>query len=98
MTQKTMTERDTYLAAFEREYQTTLKVLRAYPSAKADLKPAEKLRSAHDLAWMLVLNQMVVRPTLEGKLEPGAMPAPPSRWDEVVAGLEREHRETTVRL
>ena len=73
MTEKTMTERDLYLAAFEREYQTTLKVLRAYPREKSELKPADKLKAARELAWMLVLNQMVVVPTLSGKLVPGSV-------------------------
>jgi hypothetical protein len=31
-----------------------MKVLRAYPAARADLKPSEKSRDAKDLAWTFV--------------------------------------------
>src|SRR5205814_4904882 len=34
--QRTLTEKDTYLQNFEREYQITLRVLQAYPPDKAD--------------------------------------------------------------
>jgi len=98
MTQKTMTERDHYLAAFEREYQTTLNVLRAYPSEKSELKPAEKSKPARELAWMLVLNQMVVVPTLKAELKPGTLPPAPKDWSEILPNFEREHRETTTKL
>lgn len=46
-----MTEKETFLNTWEREFQTTLKVLKAYPPAKLDLKPHERSRSARELAW-----------------------------------------------
>ena len=44
-----MSEKDMFITTWEREFQTTLKVLKAYPSDKLDLKPAEKSKSAKDL-------------------------------------------------
>jgi uncharacterized damage-inducible protein DinB len=98
MTQKTITERDIFLAAFEREYPTTLKVLRAYPADKSELKPAEKSRTARELAWMLVLNQIVLPLTLEGKLDPASFPPAPATMAEVIAALEREHQKTLSKI
>jgi len=98
MAQKTMTERDMFLAAFEREYQTTHKVLRAYPADKAELKPAEKLKPARELAWMLVLNQGVLIPVMKGDLKPGGLPGAPSTWAEIVPAFEKQHRETNAEL
>ena len=49
MAQQTMTEKDLYLATFEREAQTSLKVLRAYPPEQLDFRPnqaASSLRRA----------------------------------------------------
>jgi len=92
-----MTEKDLYLAAFEREYQTTLKVLRAYPANKTDLKPAEKLRNARELAWMLVLNQSVVVPTSKGDLQLGTFPEAPA-WKDILPDFERAHREALAAL
>ena len=98
MPQKTVTERDMYLQSFEREYPITLKVLKAYPAEKSELKPAEKSKNARELAWMLVLNQMVVTPTLRGELKPGGMPPPPKSWNEVLATFETAHRDATAKL
>ena len=98
MTQKTMSEKDMLVGAFEREYQTTLKLLRAYPADQAELKPAEKLKTARELAWMLVLNQMVVGPTIDANLQPGMFPKAPDTWAEVVPGFEREHLKSVAKL
>lgn len=46
MAQQTMTERDMYLAGFEREYQTTLRMLKQFPADQLDLKPSEKSKTA----------------------------------------------------
>jgi uncharacterized damage-inducible protein DinB len=96
--QRTMTEKDTFIQTFEREYQTTLKVLKAYPSERADLKPSPKSKTAQDLAWMLVLNQMVVIPTLDNQLDPGKLPPAPKGWADIAPALEAAHRESVARL
>ena len=49
-----MSEREQYLKTLEQEAATTMKVLRAFPAAKSDLKPHAKARSAKDLAWTFV--------------------------------------------
>lgn len=94
----TMTEKETYLQTFEREFQTTLRVLKAYPPERADLKPSPKSRTAQELAWMMTLNQGVVVPTLDDKLDPSALPKPPQSWSETLAGFEAMHRESALRL
>ena len=99
MTQQTVTERQMYAQSFDREYQTTLKLLRAYPPEKSELKPAEKLKNARELAWMLALTQMVPAAVIEGApLNPNALPPAPATWAEVVAGLEAAHRDTMKKL
>ena len=96
--QRTMTEKDMFLQTFEREYQTTLRVLKAYPPDRADLRPAPKSKTALELAWVLVLNQGVIVPTLENKLEMGAFPPAPKSWNEVIPALEAAHKEALTRL
>jgi uncharacterized damage-inducible protein DinB len=99
MAQQTLSERDGYLATFEREYETTRRVLHAYPADQAELKPADNLKTARELAWMLVLNQAVVRQVLDGRIDPQALPLkPPPSWNEVLEGLDREHEQTRARL
>lgn len=42
---------------YDREHATTMKVLRAYPNDKLDLKPSPKSKSARDVAWIFVLER-----------------------------------------
>ncbi len=49
-----MTEKDMFLQTWEHEYNTTVKVLKAFPDDKLDMKPAEKSKSARDLAFTFV--------------------------------------------
>ena len=91
-------EKDMYEQAFEREYQITRKVLRAFPPERAELKPSERMKNARELAWMLVLNQIVVIPTIQGDLQPGAFPQAPGSWDELLARFDTAHRETAARI
>lgn len=98
MSPQTMTEKDMFLAAFEREAQTTLRVLKGYPAAKSELRPTEKLKTARELAWMMVLNQMVLEPILDGTLQPGMLPDAPGTMDAVIAAFEKAHRDVTAKL
>ena len=98
MAQKTMTEKDMFLASFDREFQTTQKVLKAYPPQHGELKPSEKSKTARELAWVLVLNQMVVLPTIAGDLNPGSLPKSPNTWNEVIGAMDNAHREALAKL
>jgi uncharacterized damage-inducible protein DinB len=98
MSIRTVSEKDLFLAAFQREAHTTLRVLLAYPPEKSELKPAEKSKNARELAWMLVLNQSVITPVLAADLKPGAFPKPPGTWAELIQAFEREHRAAIDKL
>lgn len=49
-----------YLALRRREFTTTQRVLEAYPEEKADLRPADKSRTAAQLAMTLAIEERVV--------------------------------------
>ena len=88
-TQKTLSEKDMFLQSFQREIQTTIKLLKAYPAAKADMKPAEKSRSARELAWVFATEQGVVDMALKGKID-FSQPSPPapSNYNDIISGVE----------
>ena len=44
----------------DREFQTTLKVLQAYPEDKMNMKPAEKSRTAAELAMIMAVEEHVI--------------------------------------
>lgn len=96
MATQTMTERDMFLAAYEREHETTLKVLRCYPSNKEDWKPAEKCRNGRELAWIFNMAEKVQLAAAKGKLDFFAAPPPPMvPVDEIIKMYEQSHRETS---
>src|SRR6266851_1580016 len=93
------TEREHYLATFEREYQTTLRVLKAYPANKADWKPTERSNTATQVAWSLVISQMIVEPTLVAPaLTPEGLPEPPANWNALVTAFEQAHGNASKKL
>ena len=54
-----MNEKEMFMQTWEREYQTTLKTLKAFPAERLDLKPHERSRSAKDLLWTIVSEEKV---------------------------------------
>jgi uncharacterized damage-inducible protein DinB len=94
-----MTERQAYLDAFNREAQTTLRVLKAYPGNKAEYKPADRSNTAMQTAWTLVISQFVTEPILTvPKLVPSAHPAAPADWGTLVSTFEQAHKDASKRL
>ena len=89
---KPTTEREHYIASFEREYQTTLRVLKAFPPDQAQMKFTPRSHTPLELASILALSQMVVAPSLtEAKLAQRPPQSPPSDLGEVVAMFEKGH-------
>ncbi|MCX6151601.1 MAG: DinB family protein [Ignavibacteriales bacterium] len=89
-----LTEKDQFLQTFEREYQTTVKVLKAFPSNKLDLKPAEKSRTARDLAWTFVMELGVFEMALKGKIDfSGQTPPAPKTIDEIIATYDKSFKQ-----
>ena len=99
MSQKIATEKDMFLQTFQRECQTTLKLLKAYPSNKGDYKPHEKSRSAKELAWVFVMEQGVADGALKGHIDfSRPMPAAPGGYGDIIAAFENACRETTAKV
>jgi len=98
-TQKTLSEKDMFLQSFQREIQTTIKLLKAYPAAKADMKPAEKSRSARELAWVFATEQGVVDMALKGKID-FSQPSPPapSNYNDIISGVEKASHDTVAKV
>jgi hypothetical protein len=71
-----MTEKEMFMNNWQREFATTLKILKQLPADKADFKPAaEKTRSAMGLATIFIAELGVVDGAVKGKIEfGGALP------------------------
>src|SRR5256886_15732888 len=86
-----MSEKQAFLDAWDRESATTLKVMRAYPGNKEDLKPHPTCRSAKDLAWTFVFEGVGGAQAVQGemKMPPPNMPAMPANWPGMVGEVEK---------
>jgi len=89
MSPQTMTEKDSYLQASDREHQITLRVLRAFPSDQLDLRPHPTSATARDLMWMFALNKGAIDALIEGTLAMKPLPPAPRGRDELIATYEK---------
>jgi hypothetical protein len=53
----TPTPKQQFVDAYEREHGITMRVLRAYPVDRLDLRPHPKCKTARELAWVFVLER-----------------------------------------
>lgn len=88
----TRSAKQTYLDTYDREHETTMSVLRAYPEDELDLQPHPKCRTARDLAWVFVLERglgtMVFNDEFPEKAT-GEMPKAPDSWEDLLGALEQ---------
>ncbi|MGE5359467.1 MAG: DinB family protein [Bacteroidales bacterium] len=95
-TTRPATGKQQFLDTFEREHQTTMRVLRAYPTDKLDLKPHSLCKSAKELAWMFAMEQHLAQTVITTGLDlskPMTPPPVPESWDAVLAAFDAGHRE-----
>lgn len=83
-----------FLDAYDREHATTMRVLRAYPKDKIDLRPHPKLKTARELAWVFVLERGLGTKVwhdefAKGVPSGGKPPEAPSSWDELLQSYEK---------
>ena len=83
-----------YLDTFAREFPTTLKLMKAYPSGQDHFKPHERSSSASRLAHIFAMQTSVVVKAIRGELTmPPDLPPAPATFAEAVANYERGAQE-----
>ena len=92
-----MSKKATFLANYDREHATTMRVLRAYPPDQLDLKPSPKSNSARDLAWIFVLESYlgikVWNDEFAKGLVTGSAPKAPEDWNALLAEVETSYAQ-----
>lgn len=94
-----MTEKQIFLRAWEREFETNLEILNAIPVSILDLKPSDRSRSPKEIAWTIVAEEKeLIGGGSAGfvNLKPG--PKAPSTLPEIISAYRRIHRETVERV
>ena len=94
-----MTEKEMLIDRWSKEFQTTMRVFKAYPADKLDLRPSEKSRTARELAWVMCADEMLMAGGLAGKLDfSQPSPPPPATMEEVIATYEGVHKSNMKKL
>ncbi len=89
------------LETFEREHEKTMRVLRAYPRDKWELRPHAMSKTARELAFAFVMEQKAMQTVMTTGFDfskPVAWPAAPDSADAILAGLEEAHAKTGALL
>ena len=97
----TPTPKHQFLDAYDREHGTTMRVLNAYPREKLDLRPAAKLRTARELAWIFVQEQALCEIALSTGFDwtkPMPSHQPPESLDEIMKAFDLGHNRVVERL
>lgn len=95
-----MTPKEQFINAYKQEHATTMRVLRALPPAKSELRPAPKLRTARELAWIFVVEQGMCQIALTSGFDWSAPPATPPAPDslEDIIGMFDKGRDQLIAL
>jgi uncharacterized damage-inducible protein DinB len=87
--------KEAFLATYDREHETTMRVLRAYPRDHLGLRPHAMCKTARELAWMFVAERHLATAVFHNQLASGEMPAMdgaiPDAWDAILDQIERAH-------
>ncbi len=92
------TPKQQFLDAYEREHQITMRLLRAYPADKVELRPHPKCKTARELAWMFAAERALGTAVLNNwyatnKPGQGQLPQAPADWQDLLAAIEKAHTD-----
>ncbi len=96
-----MNELEMFLSAWDREAESTLKLLRALPATQYDFRPDAGGRSMGELAWHLAEGDAYMSSGIEaGKFTDAKPPniERPRTVEALAPGYERIHREAVARI
>ncbi|MBI2670382.1 DinB family protein [Candidatus Woesearchaeota archaeon] len=93
-----MSEKENFLTSWDKEFQTTMRVLKSFPPSRQDYRPHEKSRSAKELAWTFVLEEKTgINGSITGQINFPNTP-PPATMKDVLAEFERNHKENLNKI
>lgn len=94
-----MTEKEMFLNRMQREFGTTLKILKQLPADKANFKPAaEKVRSARELATVFIQELGVVDGVVKGKVDFGAPMPSFATYGDLLSAYESTHNAMAAKV
>jgi uncharacterized damage-inducible protein DinB len=89
-----MNQKEIFLREREREFQTTLKVLRALPEDKKDTKPGALSKTALELAFVFIAEERLLQKLLKNTPLGAGIGEPPETIHEIITLYEQVFAET----
>ena len=88
-------QKQQFLDSFTKEHATTLKVLHAFPADQSEFRPHPRSRSARELAFTFVLEQMLISRALTNTLTlgAGAPPVPTGDFHGIISQFADDHAD-----
>lgn len=86
--------RDQFLDIYDQEHARTMKVLRAFPKDKGELRPHPKAKNAKELAWTFVIEQVSVEKALTIGFDwtkPMTLPNAPETFEAILDAFQKGH-------
>jgi uncharacterized damage-inducible protein DinB len=93
-----MDEKALFLSFWEKEAPATRKVLSRIPQGKSDYKPEPRSRTAREIAWLLVHEELFLIDGLEKGTFNWIEQPPPATMDEILAIYDAHHADITTRM
>ena len=95
-----MNAKDIFLRIWEREFQTTVRVFKAFSEEQLEFKAHERSRTVRDLAWQCVIDEGVIASTEARNdlrnVPPG--PPPPGTMREIITAYESAHVKAVAKV
>ena len=94
-----MTEKEMFLNSWQREFGTTLKILKQMPAEKSSFRPAvDKARSAKEIATVFIQELGVVDGVVKGKIDFGGQMPSFATFGEVLQAYETKQKEMVSKV
>ena len=94
-----MTEKEMFINNWQREFGTTMKILKQMPAEKANFKPsADKARSAKEIATVFIQELGVVDGVVKGKIEFGGEMPTFATFGDVLHAYEAKQNEMVSKV
>lgn len=93
-----MDEKALFMKFWEKEAAATRKVISRIPQAKSDYRADPKARSAREIAWLIVREELALVEALEKSVFAWVEVPTPATVDEILAVYDRDHNAVTPRL
>jgi uncharacterized damage-inducible protein DinB len=93
-----MDEKALFLKFWEKEAPATRKVILRIPQEKSDHRADPKARTAREIAWLIVREEIALVEALEKGVFEWVEVATPATVDEILGTYDRGHEDLTKRL